>query len=68
MSYENDGKKLFFHMSEVVGGIELQAGDVVEFVIIQNHRTGKASACNVKKIRQVYSVNCTLFFYGCRKN
>ncbi|XP_014663991.1 PREDICTED: cold shock domain-containing protein E1-like isoform X2 [Priapulus caudatus] len=45
-----EGKKLFFHMSEVGGGTELQAGDIVEFVVIQNQRSGKTSACSIRKI------------------
>nr|XP_006811185.1 PREDICTED: cold shock domain-containing protein E1-like [Saccoglossus kowalevskii] len=45
-----DNKKLFFHMSEVQEGTELQPGDEVEFVIVQNQRSGKYSACNVRRI------------------
>lgn len=51
LSYEvEDGKKLFFHMSEVKDGINLQQGDKVEFVIIHNQRNGRYSACNVTKL------------------
>lgn len=45
------GKKLFFHMSEVRGeSSNLNPGDVVEFVIVQNQRNGKYSACSVVKL------------------
>jgi len=51
LSYEVDeGKKLFFHMSEVEGGEILQQGDEVEFVVVTNKRTGKHSACCVRKL------------------
>lgn len=52
MSHEVDeGKKLFFHTSEVEGSESLQEGDEVEFVVITNKRTGKHSACCVRKLR-----------------
>ena len=52
LSYEVDeGRKLFFHTSEVEGGESLQEGDEVEFVVITNKRTGKHSACCVRKLR-----------------
>eukprot|EP00918_Siedleckia_nematoides_P008348 GHVU01018104.1.p1 GENE.GHVU01018104.1~~GHVU01018104.1.p1 ORF type:complete len:815 (+),score=93.18 GHVU01018104.1:360-2804(+) len=47
-----EGKKLFFHMTEVCDGLELQPGDLVEFVIVQNQRNGKYSACNIRKISE----------------
>uniref|UniRef100_A0A0V0G417 Putative cold shock domain-containing protein e1 n=1 Tax=Triatoma dimidiata TaxID=72491 RepID=A0A0V0G417_TRIDM len=52
LSYElEEGKKLFFHMSEVKDGPNsLQAGDSVEFVVVTNQRNGKSFACNVSKI------------------
>uniref|UniRef100_T1HMA0 CSD domain-containing protein n=1 Tax=Rhodnius prolixus TaxID=13249 RepID=T1HMA0_RHOPR len=52
LSYElEEGKKLFFHMSEVKDGQNsLQAGDSVEFVVVTNQRNGKSFACNVSKI------------------
>ncbi|XP_039286517.1 cold shock domain-containing protein E1 isoform X2 [Nilaparvata lugens] len=51
LAYEvDDGKKLFYHTSEVQDGVQLQQGDTVEFVLIYNHRTGKSSACNVTKV------------------
>ncbi|XP_076285860.1 cold shock domain-containing Unr [Lasioglossum baleicum] len=51
LAYEIDeGKKLFFHMSEVRDHAILQPGDPVEFVLITNQRTGKSSACNVTRI------------------
>ena len=46
-----EGKKLFFHMSEVVDGIELKSGDEVEFVLVQNQRNGRHSAVNVRRLR-----------------
>uniref|UniRef100_A0A287D308 Cold shock domain-containing protein E1 n=1 Tax=Ictidomys tridecemlineatus TaxID=43179 RepID=A0A287D308_ICTTR len=42
-----DSKKLCFHVKEVQDGIELQAGDEVEFSVILNQSTGKCSACNI---------------------
>lgn len=54
LAYEVDeGKKLFFHVSEVKDGVSLQPGDQVEFVLVTNQRTGKSSACNVTKVRCV---------------
>ena len=51
LSYEQEeGKKLFFHMSEVEGGEILQVGDEVEFVVVTNQRTRKHSACCVRKL------------------
>lgn len=51
INYEaEEGKKLFFHMTEVHDGIEVQTGDEVEFVIVQNQRNGKYSACSLRKI------------------
>ncbi|XP_076302317.1 RNA-binding protein Unr-like [Lasioglossum baleicum] len=51
LAYEVDeGKKLFFHMSEVRDHAILQPGDHVEFVLITNQRTGKSSACNVTRL------------------
>ncbi|XP_069046390.1 cold shock domain-containing protein E1 isoform X4 [Lepisosteus oculatus] len=53
ISYEvGDGKKLFFHVKEVQDGVELQAGDEVEFSVILNQRTGKCSACNVRRVSE----------------
>ncbi|MBZ3878482.1 Cold shock domain-containing protein E1 [Sciurus carolinensis] len=37
-------------MKEVQDGIELQAGDEVEFSVILNQRTGKCSACDVWRV------------------
>lgn len=46
-----EGRKLFFHMSEVQGNVNnLQTGDMVEFSILTNQRNGKSSGCNVVKI------------------
>ncbi|VDI73536.1 Hypothetical predicted protein [Mytilus galloprovincialis] len=51
LNYEKeDGKKLFFHMTEVHDGVEIQTGDEVEFVVVQNQRNGKYSACSLRKI------------------
>lgn len=51
LTYEaEEGKKLFFHMSEVHDGAELQPGDEVEFVVVQNQRNSKYSACSLRKI------------------
>lgn len=52
INYEvGDSKKLFFHVKEVQDGVELQAGDEVEFSVIFNQRTQKFSACNVWRVR-----------------
>lgn len=52
LAYEvEEGKKLFFHMSEVKDNTNLQVGDQVEFVLVTNQRNGKSSACNVVKVR-----------------
>lgn len=52
LAYEVDeGKKLFFHMTEVKDHATLQPGDQVEFVLVTNQRTGKSSACNVTRLR-----------------
>ncbi|XP_072282319.1 cold shock domain-containing protein E1 isoform X6 [Pyxicephalus adspersus] len=49
INYEiGESKKLFFHVKEIQDGVELQAGDEVEFSVILNQRTGKCSGCNVK--------------------
>lgn len=56
LTYEvEEGKKLFFHTSEVNDGVTLAPGDTVEFVLVTNQRTGKSSACNVTKISEVHS-------------
>lgn len=55
LTYEVEGgKKLFFHTSEVTDGIKLNIGDLVEFVLVVNQRSGKSSGCNVTKIRLVF--------------
>jgi len=46
----DEGKKLFFHVTEVEGGDVLVQGDEVEFVVATNKRNGKHSACCVRKI------------------
>ena len=52
LSYEvEDGKKLFFHLSEVKDPNNLQEGDTVEFVIVDNKRLKKYSACSLNRIR-----------------
>ncbi|KAG5869763.1 hypothetical protein JTB14_028328 [Gonioctena quinquepunctata] len=54
LAYEvEEGKKLFFHMTEVKDNVALQVGDTVEFVLVTNHRSGKSSACNVVKVSDV---------------
>lgn len=54
LSYEvEEGKKLFFHVTEVEAGDVLLQGDEVEFVVATNKRNGKHSACCVRKIRCV---------------
>lgn len=52
LAYEvEEGKKLFFHTSEVKDYTSLQVGDQVEFVLVTNQRSGKSSACNVVKVK-----------------
>jgi len=41
---------LFFHMTEVHDSADIHTGDEVEFVVVQNQRNGKYSACSVRKI------------------
>nr|WFQ96467.1 cold shock domain-containing protein E1 [Trogoderma granarium] len=53
LAYEVEGKKLFFHMTEVRDNVNLQVGDQVEFVLVTNQRSGKSSACNVVKVSDV---------------
>ncbi|XP_078805777.1 cold shock domain-containing protein E1 isoform X15 [Oryzias latipes] len=53
ITYEvGDSKKLFFHVKEVLDGLELQTGDEVEFSVVLNQRTGKCSACNVRRVSE----------------
>lgn len=53
LNYEaEEGKKLFFHMTEVHDGVEISVGDDVEFVLVQNQRNGKYSACSLRKISE----------------
>ncbi|KAM9430795.1 cold shock domain-containing protein E1-like isoform 19-T20 [Salvelinus alpinus] len=53
ITYEvGESKKLFFHVKEVHDGLELQTGDEVEFSVILNQRTGKCSACNVRRVSE----------------
>ncbi|XP_020615524.1 cold shock domain-containing protein E1-like [Orbicella faveolata] len=54
IAYENEeGKNLFFHMSEVEGEVELQPGDEVEFVVVQNQKSRKMSGCSLRRIWSV---------------
>jgi len=47
-----DGKSIFFHISEVVDdhGTDLQVGNEVRFVIVRGHKNAKKSAIRVHKI------------------
>lgn len=47
-----EGKKLFFHVSEVVDGVEIAQGHEVEFVIVQNQKNGRFSAVNVRRLTE----------------
>ena len=42
-------------MTEVHDGVNIQPGNEVEFVVVQNQRNGKYSACSVRKITYVKS-------------
>uniref|UniRef100_A0A8D0AV51 Cold shock domain-containing protein E1 n=1 Tax=Sander lucioperca TaxID=283035 RepID=A0A8D0AV51_SANLU len=54
ITYEvGESKKLFFHVKEVQDGLELQTGDEVEFSVVLNQRTGKCSACNVRRVSDI---------------
>lgn len=54
LNYEvGEGKKLFFHMSEVKDREKLSPGDTVEFVLVTNHRNNKSCAHEVTKISEV---------------
>ncbi len=44
-----EGRKLFFHMSDVIGEEPLHQGDDVEFVIV-SQKDGKHSARQLRKI------------------
>lgn len=58
ITYEvGESKKLFFHVKEVQDGLELQTGDEVEFSVVLNQRTGKCSACNVRRVRYGLQLN-----------
>lgn len=51
--YESeDGKSVFFHMSEVQKspGKELKVGDDVTFILVKNHKNAKKSAVRVQKV------------------
>jgi len=51
INYEaEEGKKLFFHMTEVHDNVTIQPGDEVEFVLVQNQKNQKYSACSVRKL------------------
>ena len=51
LNYEaEEGKKLFFHQTEVKDKANLSPGDEVEFVIITNQKNGKSSACSIARI------------------
>ncbi|XP_037102301.1 cold shock domain-containing protein E1 isoform X3 [Syngnathus acus] len=53
ITYEvGESKKLFFHVKEVQDNLELQTGDEVEFSVVFNQRTGKCSACNVRRVSE----------------
>ncbi|XP_052239321.1 cold shock domain-containing protein E1-like [Dreissena polymorpha] len=53
LTYEAEpGRKLFFHQSEVGGGLEVAPGDEVEFVVVHNQRNNKYSACSLRKITE----------------
>lgn len=53
LNYEaEEGKKLFFHMTEVHDSAQISPGDEVEFVVVQNQRNGKFSACSLRKITE----------------
>lgn len=50
LNYENEaGKKLFFHLSDVVSEGNIRPGDTLDFVIVQN-KTGRFAASNLRRI------------------
>ncbi|XP_054273916.1 cold shock domain-containing protein E1 isoform X2 [Macrosteles quadrilineatus] len=51
LNYEvEEGKKLFFHMSEVKDREKLSPGDTVEFVLVTNNRSKRSYATSVAKL------------------
>ncbi|CAD5117043.1 unnamed protein product [Dimorphilus gyrociliatus] len=49
LNYENEtGKKLFFHLSDVVSEGVIRPGDTLDFVIVQN-KTGRFAASNLRR-------------------
>ncbi|KAF4525248.1 hypothetical protein B566_EDAN014551 [Ephemera danica] len=52
-----EGKKLFFHTSEVAEGVSLQPGDSVEFVLVTNQRTGKECKRPERLISKLRSIS-----------
>lgn len=69
LAYEVDeGKKLFFHMSEVCDDAKLKPGDQVEFVLVTNQRSGKSSACNVVRLRYIFKILIYTYFENFRVN
>ena len=64
LDYEaKEGRKLFFHMTEVHDSSCLLPGDEAEFVVVRNQRNGKYSACSLRILGSVVfvdSVKCTL--------
>lgn len=50
LSYEvEEGRKLFFHITDVIGEESLHVGDDVEFVIVKQ-KDGKHAAKQLRKI------------------
>lgn len=51
LDHETDeGKKLFFHVSEVEAGVSLHEGDEVEFSVVHSQRSGRSSACHIFRV------------------
>lgn len=69
LAYEvEDGRKLFFHMSDVIGEDALRQGDDVEFVVVCQ-KDGKHSARQLRKIAWVANdclIICLVFLLICR--
>ncbi len=46
-----ENKKIFFHNSEIEAGVELRAGDEVEFYAQYNSKSGKPCASKLRRIK-----------------
>ena len=45
-------RQLFFHVSEVENGVQLEVGDWVSFFVTQHPKSGKVAAINLRRLEQ----------------